>query len=222
MAARSRPFRYSLSCRYALSCHVHSALPRHLILLIDNYDSFTYNLVQRLGELNLGLPIEVRRNDQVSLEEIEQMAPSHLIISPGPCTPSQAGISVAAVARFGPHIPTLGVCLGHQSIGQAFGARIVRADRLMHGKTDLIHHDGRGLFAGIENPFQATRYHSLVIQPDTLSGDFEVTAWSIDPEGNREIMAIRHKRYPIQGLQFHPESFLTLRGHDILRQFVRG
>jgi len=191
-----------------------------LILLIDNYDSFTYNLVQRLGELNLGLQIEVRRNDQIDLDEIERLAPSHLIISPGPCTPNEAGISVAAVSRFGPRIPTLGVCLGHQSIGQAFGAQIVRADRLMHGKTDMIHHDGRGLFEGLENPFQATRYHSLVIKPDTLSDDFEVAAWSVDPSGQRDIMAIRHKRYPIHGLQFHPESFLTLRGHDILRRFV--
>jgi len=191
-----------------------------LILLIDNYDSFTYNLVQRLGELNLGLQIEVRRNDQIDLDEIERMAPSHLIISPGPCTPNEAGISVAAVARFGPRIPTLGVCLGHQSIGQAFGAQIVRAGRLMHGKTDMIHHDGRGLFEGIENPFQATRYHSLVIKPDTLSDDFEVAAWSTDPAGNLEIMAIRHKRYPLHGVQFHPESFLTFRGHDILRRFV--
>ncbi len=191
-----------------------------LILLIDNYDSFTYNLVQRLGEIDPSLRIEVRRNDQITLDEIAALDPSHLIISPGPCTPTEAGISVACVTRFGPQMPTLGVCLGHQSIGQAFGASIVRADRLMHGKTDQIYHDGRGLFAGLENPFQATRYHSLVIKPDTLPPEFEVSAWSTDPAGQREIMGIRHKTLPIHGVQFHPESFLTQRGYDILRSFI--
>jgi anthranilate synthase/aminodeoxychorismate synthase-like glutamine amidotransferase len=145
-----------------------------MILLIDNYDSFTYNLVQRLGEIDPTLELEVYRNDKITVEEIEARRPSHLIISPGPCTPNEAGISVATVQHFAGRIPLLGVCLGHQAIGQAFGARIVRAGRLMHGKTDMIHHDNRGLFEGLENPFEATRYHSLVIQPDTLSDDFEV------------------------------------------------
>ena len=147
-----------------------------MILLIDNYDSFTYNLVQRLGELDPSLDLEVHRNDKITLEEIESKKPSHLIVSPGPCTPDEAGISVPCIQRFAGRIPILGVCLGHQAIGQAFGAKIVRADRLMHGKTDQIHHDNRGMFQGIENPFRATRYHSLVIQPDTLSDEFEVSA----------------------------------------------
>ncbi len=165
-----------------------------VILLIDNYDSFTYNLVQRLGEIDPSLDLEVHRNDQITVEEIEARRPSHLIISPGPCTPDEAGISLAAVKRFAGRIPLLGVCLGHQAIGQAFGGRIVRAGRLMHGKTDMIHHDDRGLYEGLPNPFEATRYHSLVIQPGTLSDEFEVCAWSDAPDGTREIMGIRHRR----------------------------
>jgi anthranilate synthase/aminodeoxychorismate synthase-like glutamine amidotransferase len=191
-----------------------------MILLIDNYDSFTYNLVQRLGEIDPTLAIEVRRNDQITLDEIAALGPSHLIVSPGPCTPSEAGISVECIQRFASEIPTLGVCLGHQSIGQAFGAEIVRAQRLMHGKTDLVYHDDRGLFAGLENPFQATRYHSLVIRPGTLSDEFEMCAWCDGPDGEKEIMGIRHRSYPLHGLQFHPESFLTPRGSDMLRAFL--
>jgi anthranilate synthase component 2 len=191
-----------------------------MILLIDNYDSFTYNLVQRLGEIDPGLDLEVHRNDQISLEEIERKAPTHLIISPGPCTPVEAGISCACVSRFAGKIPMLGVCLGHQSIGQATGAEIVRAQRLMHGKVDRIHHDGQGLFAGLPNPLTATRYHSLVIRPGTLGDDFEVCAWSDLPEGGREIMAIRHKRWPLFGVQFHPESFLTQCGVEMLKHFL--
>jgi len=191
-----------------------------MILLIDNYDSFTYNLVQRFGEIDPTLDLEVHRNDQITLDEIEAKRPTHLIISPGPCTPSEAGISCAAVTRFAGKLPILGVCLGHQSIGQATGGTIVRAKRLMHGKTDWIHHDNQGLFAGLENPLQATRYHSLVIQPDTLSPDFVVSAWSDGPDGQREIMGIRHKKYPLFGLQFHPESFLTLSGTKILEHFL--
>jgi anthranilate synthase component 2 len=191
-----------------------------MILLIDNYDSFTYNLVQRLGEIEPSLDLEVHRNDQITLEEIERKRPSHLIISPGPCTPSEAGISCAAVERFTGKIPLLGVCLGHQSIGQATGGEIVRAKRLMHGKVDRIFHDGRGLFVGLPNPFEATRYHSLVIRPGTLSADYEISAWSELPDGEREIMAIRHKHWPAFGLQFHPESFLTACGVDILRRFL--
>jgi anthranilate synthase/aminodeoxychorismate synthase-like glutamine amidotransferase len=191
-----------------------------MILLIDNYDSFTYNLVQRLGEIDPSLDIEVHRNDQITLEEIERKRPSHLIISPGPCTPKEAGISCAAVGQFTGKLPILGVCLGHQAIGQATGGDIVRAVQLMHGKVDRIHHDGRGLFAGLPNPFEATRYHSLVIRPGTLSDDYEMTAWSEMAGGGREIMGIRHKRFPVFGLQFHPESFLTHEGVDILRRFL--
>ena len=191
-----------------------------MILLIDNYDSFTYNLVQRLGEIDPALDLEVHRNDQITLEEIEAKNPSHLIISPGPCTPKEAGISCAAVERFAGKLPLLGVCLGHQAIGDATGGHIVRAKRLMHGKVDQIHHHGRGLFVGLPNPFAATRYHSLVIEPGTLSDDYEITAWSDLPEGGQEIMAVQHKRWPVYGLQFHPESFLTLVGIDILRRFL--
>jgi anthranilate synthase/aminodeoxychorismate synthase-like glutamine amidotransferase len=191
-----------------------------MILLIDNYDSFTYNLVQRLGEIDPSLDLEVHRNNKITLDEIEAKRPSHLIISPGPCTPSEAGVSVACVQRFAGKIPLLGVCLGHQSIGQAFGAKIVRAGRLMHGKTDSIHHDNRGLFEGLENPFIATRYHSLVIQPDTLPDQFEVSAWSDAPDGTREIMGVRHKEFPLEGFQFHPESFLTDCGTTLLERFL--
>jgi anthranilate synthase component 2 len=192
-----------------------------MILLIDNYDSFTYNLVQRLGEIDSKLEIEVYRNDQITPDEIAGKKPSALIISPGPCTPSEAGISVECVKRFAGVMPVLGVCLGHQSIGQATGGLIVRAQKLMHGKTDRIHHDNRGLFEGLPNPFIATRYHSLVIRPDTLNPEFEVAAWTEEPDGTREIMAIRHKTHPLLGLQFHPESFLTECGPELLRRFLR-
>ena len=191
-----------------------------MILLIDNYDSFTYNLVQRLGEHDPSRDIRVHRNDQISLDEIEALQPSHIIISPGPCTPSEAGISVACVQRFAGHIPLLGVCLGHQSIGQAFGATIVRAKQLMHGKTDHIHHVDRSLFGCLPNPLVATRYHSLVIDPSTLSDEFEVLAWCHAPDGSREIMAIVHRKYPLFGLQFHPESFLTADGPKLLERFL--
>ena len=191
-----------------------------MILLVDNYDSFTYNLVQRLGEIDPSLDLEVYRNDKIAVDEIEAKAPSHLIISPGPCTPNEAGISVACVKRFAGKAPLLGVCLGHQSIGQAFGAKIVRAGRLMHGKTDAIYHDDRGLYEGLDNPLIATRYHSLLIQPDTLSEEFEVSAWSDAPDGTREIMGIRHREFPLEGLQFHPESFLTDCGPRLLERFL--
>jgi len=191
-----------------------------MILLIDNYDSFTYNLVQRLGEVDSRLEIEVHRNDQITTDEIAAKKPSHLIVSPGPCTPTEAGISVECIQKFMGKIPLLGVCLGHQSIGQATGGVIVRAKRLMHGKTDQIHHDGAGIFRGLPNPLTATRYHSLVIRPDTLNPDFIVSAWAEAPDSSREIMAIRHKSLPVVGVQFHPESFLTEHGHDMLRAFL--
>jgi anthranilate synthase component 2 len=191
-----------------------------MILIIDNYDSFTYNLVQRLGEIDSRLEIEVHRNDRITLDEIASRRPSHLIVSPGPCTPSEAGVSVACIQRFAGQLPILGVCLGHQSIGQATGGVIVRAKRLMHGKTDRIYHDGQGLFADLPNPFIATRYHSLVIRPDTLHPDFVVTAWADAPDGSREIMGIRHRRYPLEGVQFHPESFLTVNGPEMLKRFL--
>jgi anthranilate synthase component 2 len=191
-----------------------------MILIIDNYDSFTYNLVQRLGEIDPSLDIQVYRNDQITVDEIVAKKPSHVIVSPGPCTPSEAGISVEVIEKLQGKLPILGVCLGHQSIGQATGGVIVRAKRLMHGKTDQIHHDGKGLFAELPNPFIATRYHSLVIRPDTLSKDFVVTAWADGPDGEPEIMGIRHKQYPLEGLQFHPESFLTHEGPAMLKHFL--
>ncbi len=191
-----------------------------MIVLIDNYDSFTYNLVQRIGELDRSRAMKVYRNDQVSLEQIEADRPDHIIVSPGPCTPREAGISVDVIRHFAGKLPILGVCLGHQSIGFAFGAEIVRADRLMHGKTSQIRHDGKTIFSGVSNPFTATRYHSLVIKPQTLSSDFEVTARTVDaPE--TEIMGVRHKTMPIEGVQFHPESFLTLEGPKLLANFLR-
>ena len=191
-----------------------------MILLIDNYDSFTYNLVQRLGEIDPEIELKVVRNDTLTLDEIAAAGPTHLIISPGPCTPREAGISPAVVERFAGEFPILGVCLGHQSIAFAYGAKIVRADRIMHGKTDTIHHDGTGLFAGLDDRLVATRYHSLVVQGDTLSDQFEVCAWSNAPDGTREIMGIRHKELPLHGWQFHPESFLTDCGSELLRRFI--
>lgn len=191
-----------------------------MILIVDNFDSFTYNLVQRLGEIDGRLDIQVVRNNEISVDELLERKPERVIISPGPCTPTEAGISVECCQRLAGKLPLLGVCLGHQSMGQAFGGTIVRAKNLMHGKTDMIYHDGGPLFDGLDNPFQATRYHSLVIRPDTLSSEFEVSAWSEEPGGYREIMGIRHREHPLFGVQFHPESFLTHAGFDILRQFL--
>ena len=190
-----------------------------MIVLIDNYDSFTYNLVQRLGEIDPRIEIRVYRNDQVTIEQIEDQKPDHVIVSPGPCTPREAGCSVDVIKHFAGKLPLLGVCLGHQSIGYAFGAEIVRAGRLVHGKTSRICHDGKTIFEGLENPFDATRYHSLVIRPGTLPDAFEVTAWAEDDP--KEIMAVRHKQFPLEGVQFHPESFLTLEGHKLLANFLR-
>lgn len=191
-----------------------------MILVIDNYDSFTYNLVQRLGELDAGLDVQVLRNDQLSIADIRAMKPERMIISPGPCTPSEAGISVEIVEKLTGEIPILGVCLGHQSIGQALGGTIVRAPELMHGKTDRIYHDNKGFFAGLENPFVATRYHSLVIDPPTLPDCLEMTAWTTDSNGNKIIMGVRHKDAKLEGWQFHPESFLTEPGPELLKRFL--
>jgi len=184
------------------------------LLVIDNYDSFTYNLVQYFGELKQ--EVVVFRNDEVSLDEIAALQPSQIVISPGPCTPSEAGISVPMIRRFAGEIPILGVCLGHQSIGQAFGGKIIHAKRVMHGKVSTIHHGGRGVFSGLREPFEATRYHSLVIERETLPEALEVTAWTDDGE----IMGVQHKKLPVQGVQFHPESILTQFGHDLLRNFI--
>ena len=185
-----------------------------MILMIDNYDSFTYNLVQYLGEM--GQQLRVYRNDKITIQEIEDMKPDRIIVSPGPCTPSEAGISVDAIKHFAGKVPILGVCLGHQSIGQAFGGEVIRAQRLMHGKTSMIHHDNEGVFAGMPNPFEATRYHSLIIRRETIPDCLQITAET----DAREIMGIRHKEYPIEGVQFHPESILTTEGKKLLANFV--
>lgn len=185
-----------------------------MILMIDNYDSFTYNLVQYLGML--GEAIEVRRNDKVGLDEIESMQPSRIVISPGPGTPHSAGIIIPIIQQFHPKVPILGVCLGHQAVGAAFGGRVVHAVRLMHGKTSEINHDGRSLFHGLPNPFTATRYHSLAVERESLPDCLEISAVA----GDGEIMGLRHRRYPVEGIQFHPESILTTEGMDILRNFL--
>ena len=185
-----------------------------MLLVIDNYDSFTYNLVQYFGEL--GAEMEVHRNDQITLDGIREKAPSRICVSPGPCTPNEAGISCDVIREFGKDIPLFGVCLGHQSIGQVFGGDVVRAGKLMHGKTSLIHHEGKSVFAGIESPFEATRYHSLIVKRDTLPDSLEVTAKTEDGT----IMGLQHKEFPIHGVQFHPESILTASGKKILKNFL--
>ena len=190
-----------------------------MILMIDNYDSFTYNLVQYLGEL--GQDVRVARNDELSVEQIRKLAPERIVISPGPGTPDQAGVSLQLIDKLGGQIPILGVCLGHQSIGQAFGGHVIRAQQIMHGKTSLIYHTGKGVFAGVPNPFQATRYHSLVVEKSTLPQCLEVTAWTQNADGSiDEIMGLRHRTLEIEGVQFHPESILTQHGHDLLRNFL--
>ena len=190
-----------------------------MILMIDNYDSFTYNLVQYLGEL--GAEVETVRNDTVSVNDVVLMKPEGIVISPGPCTPNEAGICVELVRALGPTIPMLGVCLGHQCIGQAFGAKVVRAERIMHGKTSMIYHRSQGVFANLPLPFEATRYHSLVLQPETIPAELSVMAW-VDYEGGHEIMGIKHKQFNIQGVQFHPESILTTSGHALLKNFLQS
>jgi anthranilate synthase/aminodeoxychorismate synthase-like glutamine amidotransferase len=190
-----------------------------MLLMIDNYDSFTYNLVQYLGEL--GEDVRVFRNDKITVREIETMKPDRIVISPGPCTPKEAGISIETIKYFGGKIPILGVCLGHQAIGAAFGGDIIRAPYLMHGKTSMIHHDGNTLFRGLPNPFAATRYHSLVIKRETLPDCLDITAWTEAEGVTGIIMGIRHKKHLIEGVQFHPESILTVAGKDLLRNFIR-
>ena len=186
-----------------------------MLLMIDNYDSFTYNLVQYFGEL--GEEVRVFRNDQITVDEVEKLAPAYIVISPGPCTPNEAGISVPVIERFANSVPILGVCLGHQCIGQAFGGRVVHAKSVMHGKTSAIRHEGEGVFAGLPNPLTATRYHSLVVERASLPECLKVTAWSDDGE----VMGVRHRELAVEGVQFHPESILTEAGHDLLRNFLR-
>jgi anthranilate synthase component 2 len=187
--------------------------------MIDNYDSFTYNLVQYLGEL--GADVVVHRNDQITVDEIEKLKPERIMISPGPCTPNEAGVSMQAIKHFAGKLPILGVCLGHQSIGQVFGGKIIHAREIMHGKTSLIHHNSHGVFKGLTNPYIATRYHSLVIEKETIPDCLEITAWTENADGSvDEIMGVRHKELPIEGVQFHPESILTQHGHDLLKNFL--
>ena len=192
-----------------------------MILMIDNYDSFTFNVVQYLGEL--GADVVVHRNDEITVEAITRLRPEKIVISPGPCTPNEAGISMAVIERFAAQIPILGVCLGHQCIGQVLGGRVSRAHDVMHGKTSPIHHTGRGVFHGLPSPFTATRYHSLIVEWEGLPAELEVTAWTQREDGSRdEIMALRHRTLPLQGVQFHPESILTEHGHAMLKNFLEG
>ncbi len=189
-----------------------------MVFVLDNYDSFTYNLVQYLGEL--GADVTVRRNDQVTVEEIEAMRPTHILVSPGPCTPREAGISVDLIRHFAGKLPVLGVCLGHQAIGEAFGGRVVRAKNLMHGKTSEVEHDGKTIFVGVKTPMTATRYHSLIVAEEDLPSELEVSARARDRDGNPVIMGLRHRTHPVEGVQFHPESVLTSDGRQLLRNFL--
>ena len=192
-----------------------------MLLMIDNYDSFTYNIVQYLGEL--GQDVKVVRNDELTVAQIAALAPERIVISPGPCTPNEAGVSLEVLEKLSGLVPILGVCLGHQSLGQAFGGKVVRARTIMHGKTSPIRHKGLGVFAGLPDPFEATRYHSLVVEKDSLPDCLEITAWTENPDGSMdEIMGLRHKALPVEGVQFHPESILTQHGHDMLRNFLQA
>jgi len=191
-----------------------------MIFVLDNYDSFTYNLVQRLGEIDARLDIQVGRNDQVSVESIRQRAPDRILISPGPCTPNEAGISRDVIRHFAGQLPILGVCLGHQCVADVYGGSVVRADRLMHGKVSDIHHDGLGIFAGLANPFPATRYHSLIVPESSLPDELTACAWTNDADHPRELMGLRHKQFAVHAVQFHPESFLTPDGYQLLQNFL--
>jgi anthranilate synthase/aminodeoxychorismate synthase-like glutamine amidotransferase len=190
-----------------------------MVFVLDNYDSFTYNLVQYLGEL--GVEVVVRRNDQVTVAEVEKMRPERILISPGPCTPREAGISIDLFQRLSGKVPILGVCLGHQALGEAFGGKVVRAPHLMHGKTSRVTHDGRTVFKDLESPFTATRYHSLIVDENGLPAELEVSAWTTEPDGSRTIMGLRHKKYPVEGVQFHPESVLTSEGKKLIANFLK-
>jgi anthranilate synthase/aminodeoxychorismate synthase-like glutamine amidotransferase len=190
-----------------------------MVFVLDNYDSFTYNLVQYLGEL--GQEVAVRRNDHITVNDVDNLHPSHLVISPGPCTPQEAGISIGLIRHFAGKVPVLGVCLGHQAIGAAFGGKVVRAAHLMHGKTSPVEHDGRTLFRGLPSPLRATRYHSLVVSEDGLPRELEISAHTVDPSGARVIMGLRHKHCPVEGVQFHPESVLTDHGRELLGNFLQ-
>jgi anthranilate synthase component 2 len=192
-----------------------------MLLMIDNYDSFTWNLVQYFGEL--GEDVRVIRNDDMTLDALRRLEPASIVVSPGPCTPNEAGVSLEVIEKLAGSVPILGVCLGHQAIGQAFGGKVVRAREIMHGKTSMIHHDGKGVFRGLPNPFEATRYHSLVVEESSLPECLEVSAWTIDRDGARdEIMGLRHRTLAVEGVQFHPESILTQHGHALLRNFLIG
>jgi anthranilate synthase/aminodeoxychorismate synthase-like glutamine amidotransferase len=191
-----------------------------VVFVLDNYDSFTYNLVQYLGEL--GARVEVRRNDEVTVEEVEAMHPEHIVVSPGPCTPREAGISIELIRHFAGKVPILGVCLGHQAIGAAFGGQVVRAKNLMHGKTSQVEHDGKTIFLGLPSPMTATRYHSLIVAEDGLPSDLEVSAWTLDKDGTRVIMGLRHRKFSVEGVQFHPESVLTDEGKRLVANFLRS
>jgi len=191
-----------------------------VVFVLDNYDSFTYNLVQYIGEL--GAQVEVRRNDEVTVNEIEAMHPERIVVSPGPCTPLEAGISIELIRHFAGKVPVLGVCLGHQAVGAAFGGQVVRAKNLMHGKTSQVEHDGKTIFRGLASPMTATRYHSLIVAEDGLSSDLEVSAWTSDKDGTRVIMGLRHKKFPVEGVQFHPESVLTDEGKKLVTNFLRS
>ena len=192
-----------------------------MLFILDNYDSFTYNLVQRFGEIDSRLDVRVARNDEITISEIAELRPSGIVVSPGPCTPHEAGISMELIRLLGPRIPTLGVCLGHQSLAEVYNSPVVRAERLRHGKVSPIHHLGTGVFEGLPNPFTATRYHSLYVPEATLSPELEVTAWADFPGHDREIMGLKHRTHPIHGVQFHPESFLTEGGIDLLKNFLK-
>jgi anthranilate synthase/aminodeoxychorismate synthase-like glutamine amidotransferase len=191
-----------------------------VVFVLDNYDSFTYNLVQYLGEL--GAEVEVRRNDRVTVGEVEAMRPERIVVSPGPCTPQEAGISIELIRHFAGKLPLLGVCLGHQAIGAAFGGQVVRAKNLMHGKTSQVEHDGKTIFRGLSSPMTATRYHSLIVAEDSLPNTLEVSAWTRDKDGTRVIMGLRHRKFPVEGVQFHPESVLTDEGKKLVKNFLRS
>jgi anthranilate synthase/aminodeoxychorismate synthase-like glutamine amidotransferase len=190
-----------------------------MVFVLDNYDSFTYNLVQYLGEF--GAEVVVRRNDQVTVTEIEEMSPESILVSPGPCTPQEAGISIELIRHFAGKVPVLGVCLGHQALGAAFGGKVIRAKNLMHGKTSRVEHDGKTIFAGLPSPMTATRYHSLIVSEEDLPEDLEVSGWTTEKDGTRVIMGLRHKRFPVEGVQFHPESVLTTEGKSLIQNFLR-